>query len=270
MSLIPIEHPHRLASPREAAAFFGCLGLLGVLGARRVSVRGLHTSEPARIARVVEAVETKREHTVSFVGGTLNGAAHDALDELLATRFEYFDLRTTDADLRVWPWLRSWVHSSRDRAAASRALGVELHEGDNTTPDARIQVHAEGAAYPVHVETTSIPPAARIFRALSGERVARGFVTGITKKTKPPLLRFLTALGTRVDAVLELDLAAARSLTELYAGEQLDWQADGVLVDFPEGRVHGFLKTPNTGDCDRERWLDRVTTALRRAGVMPS
>lgn len=96
-------------------------------------------------------------------------------------------------------------------------------------------------------------------------RVDRGFITGVRAETKPQLSGFLDALAARVDAVLEIDVAVARMLTEQYAGAALDWQADGVLVDFPEGRIRGFLRTPKTTEGDAQKWRARVTRALRRA-----
>jgi hypothetical protein len=226
MSLIPIENERRLASPAEAEALFRALDQT------RVSVRGLHTTDPTRFAHVVDALEPKHDHTLSFEGGTLTTAAHEALDALATAGFQYLDLRTAEASLRIWPALYSWVHGNGDK-----------------------------------LETKDIPTALAAFRGLTGERVNRGFINGVLAETKPLLLRFLGQLGTRVDAVLSLDVAAARALTEIYAGERLDWQADGILVDFPEGRVHGFLVSPNVGETHRAGWQQRIVKALHRAGL---
>ncbi len=228
MALIPIEHPRRLASPAEAEAWFRAFR------EKRVSARGFHTSDPARFARLVAAVEPRREHTISFEGGTLRPQAFAALEALSASPFQYLDVRTAEANLRIWPQLRSWV---------------------------------QGRDGSIDTETTSIATAVGVFRAMTRDQVERGFILGVQPEAKAPLLRFLEALAPRVDAVLDLDVAAARALTELYAGEKLDWQAGGVLVDFPEGRIHGFLKTPDRGERDREKWLARVSKALRRAGL---
>ncbi|MDB4938484.1 MAG: hypothetical protein JWP87_5456 [Labilithrix sp.] len=234
MSLIPIEHPRRLRSAAEGEAWFRGLGQ------DRVSVSGLQTSNPERIARVVAAVEPKHDHTVSFLGGTLGTAAHDLLDTLALSSFQYLDVRTVDADLRIWPALRSWVHVYTERP--------------------------EGAARPETVDLP-IPVALAIFRAKSGERLDRGFVNGLHEETKPLLVRFLVELATKVDAVLDVELATARALTELYAGEKLDWQADGFLLDFPEGRIHGYLPTPRITESDRAKWQARATKGLVRAGL---
>jgi hypothetical protein len=227
VTLIPIEHERRLTSAHEAAALFGGLHQ------RRISARGFHTLDPARFERLVTALVPEREHTISFEGGQLGAATLRALDALARSPFQYFDLRATNADLRIWPGLRTWVH----------------------TPERQ-------------VETQDISSALALFCSLTAERAERGFIQGVRAETKPLLVNFLTALGGRVNAVLELDLLAARSLTELYAGERLDWQADGVLVDFPEGRIHGFLTTPKVSGRDREKWLARIEKALGRAGLL--
>lgn len=225
MSLIPIEHPRRLASPAEAEAFFRGLG------EKRVSARGFHTTDHARCSRLVEAIETKHDHTISFVGGTLGSAARDSLSALATSELSYLDVRTTNASLRVWPGLRAWVH-------------------------------------PLELETKEPEPALKAFFEITSEEMNRGFVMGgVPAATKPALERFLRDLRANVDAVLDIDVASARSLTDLYVGEKLDWQAGGVLVDFPEGRIHGFLLTPNVGEEHREKWLSRITKALSRASL---
>ena len=93
------------------------------------------------------------------------------------------------------------------------------------------------------------------------------FRDGRISDAKPQLLAFLQALGARVHAVLDLEVAAARDLTTKNIGEKLDWQAGGMLVDFPEGRIHGFLRSPNVGERHREKWQRRATKALKRAGL---
>lgn len=262
MSLLPIHHEHRLASPADAAAWFRALG------EQRVSARGFHTIDPARFERLVDAIEPSHEHTISFVGGTLGATARDALDALATRQFHYLDVRTVDASLRVWPELYSWVHSSRDLAAATAAVGAPLVVGVNLLGDVQVTLTSDSRGYPISVETKTRATALRVFHALSGERVNRGFINGVHGDTKPYLTRLLTVLATQVDAVLEVDVASARALTELYAGEPLDWQAGGLLVDFPEGRIHGFLTTPHTSQGDQEKWQSRVTKALRRASLL--
>jgi hypothetical protein len=222
MSLIPIEHPRRLGSPAEAEGFFRALG------EKRVSARGFQTTDAARFTRLVEAIETKHDHTISFLGGTLGSAARDSLAALAMSQFEYLDVRTTNASLRVWPALRSWVH-------------------------------------PGNIETEKPQPAIEAFLAVTEERHDRGFImNGVVDQTKPALARFLVDLKAQVDAVLLVDIASARSLTEAYVGEKLDWQAAGVLVDFPDGRIHGFLKTPNVGEEHRAKWLRTIEKALSK------
>jgi hypothetical protein len=233
MALIPLEHPHRLASPAEAEALFRALGLLGQ---RVVSCRGFHTTDPARITRILEAIEPKREHTVSFESGTLTPAAWRALEALLSSNFGYLDVQAAEAQLRVWPGRQYWAY-----AAGSTDKRVEL---------------------------PGMAEAFNRFGDLAPERVVRGFISGITPPCHAPFHELLVAMRVQVHAVLGLSVAKARELTELYAGEKLDWQADGLLMDFPEGRIHGFLKTPDTGPELRAKWLARVEKALRRARII--
>jgi hypothetical protein len=77
----------------------------------------------------------------------------------------------------------------------------------------------------------------------------------------------LWALCPQVDAVLEIERCAARALTERFAGEPLDWQADGILVDFLDGRIHGFLYSSDVSERARRRWQAQIDAALRRAGL---
>ena len=197
MTLIPIEHERRLRSPAAAERWFRALG------SGRVSVRGLHTTETGRFARIIAAVDPNHEHTVSFEGGTLGAAARAALDALAVARYEYLDFRTVDASLRIWPGLRSWVHAACNVETASAAFGAPLRGGENTVNDATVNVNLTGSGYPIDVQTAS--------------------------------------------------------------GEPIDWQADGMLVDFPEGLVHGYLVTPNAGERERAAWQVRVEKAFALA-----
>lgn len=233
MALIPLEHPHRLASPAEAEAWFRALG---ILGQPVVSCRGFHTKDPERISRILEALEPKREHTVSFETGTLTPAAWRALEALTSLKFGYLDLQAAEAQLRVWPERQYWAY-----AAGSTDKSIEF---------------------------AGMTEALSRFRELGPTRVVQGFINGITPPCCAPLKEFLMVTGVTVHAVLELNVSTARALTELYTGEKLDWQADMLLVDFPEGRIHGFLKTPDTGPEFRAKWLERVEKALRRAGLI--
>jgi hypothetical protein len=227
VTLHPIEHPRRLEDAAQASEMFRALGC------DHVSVRGLHTRDAARIGRLVDAVEPSRQHTISFEDGVLGPDAAIALDALALTSFDYLDVRTDTGSLRIWPALRTWVH-------------------------------ANGDAKPL--ETTDRAAASAAFRALSPTRVDRGFVNGLRVETKPVLGRFLAALAPRVDVVLDVPLATAASLTDLYGDVRapvvVDWQADGVLVDFPSGRIHGFLTSSHNGPADRTAWLARIDRAL--------
>lgn len=265
MSLIPIESPRRLPSAAAAAAW------LRACGARTVSVRGFHTQEPARIERLVLSIEPKREHTISFQRGTLSAPARAALGVLATARFQYLDLDTADASLRIWPARHTWVHAdvTADRVAAvASLLGVPLTPGETELKETQVTLKPGERGTRIEIETKSIPTALALFGALADGPVGRGFITGVHADTRTPLLHFLRALGAQVDAVLEIGVDAARALTELYAGEKLGWQVPGVLVDFPDGRIHGYLRMADNTPRNREKWLARVEKAWRKAGLV--
>ena len=192
MALIPIEHARRLNSPAEAEAFFRGLGTT------QVRARGFHTNDAARMARLVAAIEPKEEHTISFVGGALGPAARSTLDALALSTYEYLDVRACDEALRIWPALpRIWVHTARNLEDARASLGSDAGE-----------VVIERRT----LETKSIPIGLRLFHSGAPEQVSRGFISGVEEETKPLLLRFLEAVRSRVDAVLEIDATSrARS-----------------------------------------------------------
>lgn len=254
MSLRPIEHARRLTSPAEAERLFRALG------AKRVSTRGFHTKDPARFAALVAAIEPKREHTISFEDGVLDLPSFAAL---ALTPFSYLDVRTRNANYRSWPDRETWVHARCDLERACEVFETRLTPGENLLPGAKV-TFADGN---VNLEVKSIPTALTTFSRLTEKAIDRGFIMSIAPAAKAALVTFLERADATVNAVLELESSAARTLTELYAGEKLDWQAEGILVDFPDGRIHGFLKTPNTGDADRAKWQARLDKALRKAGL---
>jgi hypothetical protein len=260
--LLPIEHPHRLRSAEEAARFFKGLG------AKRVSARGFHTAALGRIQAVVAALPARGETRVSFEGGVLTPRAMLALESLIQTKFQYLDVTTTDANLRVWPWLRSWVHVDRPRNAAEAVLGKRLGAGKNELGEITLTVDDAGPGYPLFLEAESIEPAFDFFRRITSTTVKQGFIIEARPDPRGALLQFLSALGTKVNASLELELPVAQALAAAFPGERLDWQADGVDVDFPEGRIHGFLVTPKVEEGDKERWITRVEKALRRSKLL--
>lgn len=270
MTLIPVEHSRKLASPEEAARFFRRLDTVRFLDrfyARTVAVRGYHTEDPALVARLVSAVQPPRESTVSFEGGVLSREAQDSLSALALSPYEYLDVRTSDADLRVWPAEHSWVHASAPRSVVETVLGRPLAQGKNVVDDGELTLDEADPGHPVFLETRSIPRALSFFRAMTSETFSRGFVMQLSEQAKPALVAFLHALHPRVNVSMEIDLAAARSLTEAFPRATADWQSDGVMVSFPDGTISGFLTTPNVGERYRNRWLARVDEALRRAGL---
>lgn len=239
VALIRLEHEWRLTSPAEAEA------LCRALGEKVVSARGYHTADPARIRRLVDAIEPKREHTISFQGGVIDVSALDAY--ALTKRYSYFHLRTREATLRAWPELYSWVHAS----SAERASAVVAGEPTTRIDDETTVVIPKG----------DLATALRVFHALTCAEIDRGFATAVT--TKPELVAMLIAFGARVDVALEIDVAAARSLSELYAGEPHEWQTNCVIVTFPDGAVTGYARQWNL-EKERAQWFKRVEKAFRK------
>ncbi len=226
MSLFPLTHGERLTDPARVAAFYRALG------ERRVSLRGCHTTDPVEIALLVAALDPAHDHTLSFAAGTL---ASSELETLARTEgYGYLDLRTTTMALRVWPGVQTWAHTPR---ASGPAQSLSLDEG-------------------LERFLAVTPP---------GIGIVRGFIHGVVAPTKSPLLAFLTKSRVRVDVVLDLDLDSAAELSRRIRRREHDWQAGGVLVDSPSGKIHGFSKSPNTDSKAREQWCARVEDALREA-----
>jgi hypothetical protein len=231
MTLIPIEHEYRLKSAAEAERFFRALHFFGRAS---VTVRGHRTTDPDRIARLVAAIEPKREHTIWFEHGKLDVAAFEALAK---ARFEYLDIATRDASYRSWPNLpRTWVHPS---------------SGDLETLDFE-----------------AIPPAIEKFREVMDHDLRRGFISGVDERTKPVLVDFLQRSASTVHVVLHIDIETARALAELHMGERFDWGDARLFVDFFGGRIHGYLVTPNVGPDHQARWQRRVRKALSKANLV--
>ncbi len=226
MTLIPIEHARALRSPEEAVALFKALG------EKTVSLRGFYTTDATKISRVIQAVATKFDHTVSFEGGVI---ALAPLRELALSRaYDYLDVRTSLANLRIWPELHSWVTSNEPT-----------------------------------FETTSIAAALERFEMIAGKPHQRGFVMRMRDVAKPLVTELVIALGATMHALIEVDLATARDLTTLDAGERLEWAADGISVRFPSGAIAGFLKTPKAEPKHRAKWHAVIDKAIKKAKLSP-
>ena len=74
----------------------------------------------------------------------------------------------------------------------------------------------------------------------------------------PAAYELLAATGARVAAALILAPPAACALTERFAGTTLDWQADGVMIRFPQLEIGGHLMPPDDQERDRQAWLRRI------------
>lgn len=238
VGLIQLAHERRLASAAEAEALFR------VLGEKVVSASGYHTADPSRVSRIIDAIDPTRDHTISFEGGTVDRVTLDAY--ALTKQYGYLDVRTRETNLRAWPELYSWVHASAERAAEIAATEPTTHVDRETT---------------IVIPKGDLATALRVFHKLGVTGIDRGFTT--TTRAKPELAAMLIAFGARVHADLEIDVAVARSLAELYTGEPNEWQANGVIVRFPDGEIIGFARTPDVGK-ERKNWFKRIEKALAK------
>lgn len=259
MALIPIEYPDRLRSPAEAEAFYR------KLGDKRVGVRGFRTNDPQRIDRIVSAIEPGHDSTVNFETGLLDARGWARLEELAAAPSDYLDIHAGGANLRIWPaQAKVYARLPFDGVhGVGEAYGAPLRAGENRFGDTAIMIDPV-VGYPLAVALTTPDRAVamRMFRALGDAQLSRGYVMRASEPAKHALAPFLHGLRATVHVSLDLQLELACELATVCPDLKHDWQASMVLVDFPDGRIHGFLKTPDTGETDRERWLARVRKAV--------
>lgn len=263
MALIPIEYPERLRSPAEARALYR------KLGDERVGVRGFRTADPGRVARLVAAIEPGHDSTINFETGLLDERGWARLGELAAGRPDYLDVYAGGANLRMWPeQAKLYARLPLDGVAGvAQAFGAPLRAGANQQGETSIVIDpVVGYPLAVAVTTPDRDVALRMFRALGDPEVSRGYVMRATEPAKSALGPFLRGLGATVHVVLDVHVELACELATVCPDLKHDWQASMVHVDFPTGRIHGFLKTPNTGEHDREQWLARIRKAVPAAG----
>jgi len=266
VALIPIEFPQRLQSPAEAEAFYR------KLGDRRVGVRGFRTSDPRRIERLVSAIEPGHDSTINFETGLLDLRGWARLEALAAAEAEYLDIHAGGANLRMWPaQAKVYARLPIDGIeGVSAAFGAPLRVGENRHGETTVMIDpVVGYPLAVAITTPDRGVAMQMFRALGDARLSRGYVMQASEPAKQALGPFLHGLGATVHVTLDVQLELARELATVCPDLKHDWQASLVLVDFPDGRIHGFLKTPNTSDRDREQWLARVRTAVPAATSRP-
>jgi len=258
VALIPIEYPQRLRSPAEAEAFYR------KLGDRRVGVRGFRTNDPRRIDRLVSAIDPEHDSTISFETGLLDHRGWARLEALAAAPSEYLDVHAGGANLRMWPTqVKVYARLPFDGVeGVSMAFGAPLRAGENRHGDTTIVIDpVVGYPLAVALATTDRAVAMRMFRALGDVKLSRGSVMRASEPAKHALAPFLHGLGATVHVSLDLQLELARELATVCPDLRHDWQASMVHVDFPGGRIHGFLKAPEVSERDREQWLARVRKA---------
>lgn len=262
--MFPLSHARTIRSAAEAEA------LLRGLGQVWVSVRGPSTRDPAGLRVLVEATaESKGWTALTFEGGSLTPEGWQALEELAPRRFGYLDVRDSVANLRLWP--AEWVVSATGpRAWLEAQLGAPLTEGRHPRAEAGLElvVRAADPAKAYVVANAESPARAfALFRRLAGDSLAHSFIKEPHPSCHEVLLRLLVSLGVEVRADLFVGLARARALTERFVDAEIEWQADHVCVDFPSGRLHGFILSPNTTEDDQRRWHAMVDRGLERGGL---
>jgi hypothetical protein len=259
VALIPIEYPHRLSSPAEAEALYRGLG------DERVGVRGFRTADPRRIDRLVSAIDPGHDSRINFETGQLDHRGWARLDELAAAPSEYLDVHAGGANLRMSPaQVKVYARLPHDGIdGVSEAFGAPLRAGENRHGDTTIMIDPViGYPLAVALTTTDRAIAMRMFRALGGAQLSRGHVMRASEPAKHALAPFLHDLGATVHVSLDVQLELARELATACPDLRHDWQGSLVLVDFPVGRIHGFLKPPEVSEHDREQWLARVREAV--------
>lgn len=263
MALYRLQYPRPLASPREAALLFQALG------EARVKVYGLATRDPEKIAHQIAAVDPRYPRTLSFEGGQLTPETRAALSQLAVAGYDYLDVVSNQANLRCWPALYSWVHAKGDRAALAAALGLPRIETSFSATDLNLKgrYHDDGRLYPIDVETKHPQPAWKLFDALAGDTLQRGFIVGAQAAALAPLQRFLTSCGAEVQVDLEIAVPQAQILGQHILGATCNWQAGGVMVNFPDGSVEGTLTSSTNSDANRQKWRDRMDRAFKKAGL---
>jgi hypothetical protein len=262
VALIPIEFPQRLSSPAEAEAFYR------KLGDRRVGVRGFRTNDPRRIDRLVSAIEPGHDSTIHFETGRLDDRGWARLDALAAEQADYVDIHAGGANLRLWPaQAKVYARLPADGiVGVGEAFGAPLRAGENRHGETTIMIDPV-VGYPLAVALTTPERAIamRMFRALGDAQLSRGHVVRASEPAKRALAPLLHHLGATVHVTLDVELELARELATVCPDLRHDWQASMVLVDFPDGRIHGYLKTPDVSEHDREQWLARVRQAVPRS-----
>ena len=125
----------------------------------------------------------------------------------------------------------------------------------------------DGRTYPSDTETKTPEAAWKIVDALSIDPIERGFISESKPDASPSLQRFLIESGTETSVDLELSVDAARDLTAHADGADCRWQAGGVLIHLPDGRIEGGLTTSNHTEQNRAKWHARIDNGLRKAGL---
>lgn len=267
--LIEIGHPHRLRSVAEAAR------LVEALGVRRVRAHGFETTDRSQIGWVIDAATPDDDTSLSWSGGSLAAAWPPLAAFTLSRAYRSLHVTSAEGSLSVWTGNSCRFHAAVPTGGLAPFEEVVctpivkqpttlFHEG-RRVGEVKLIVY-RGEPDEIELETTWVELALAMFSRLPDPALRSSFVTGPTAVGKPALTELLSATGSRFSAVLMLSARDACALTEQFAGATVDWQAEGVTIQFPRGTIQGHV-TPPDDKRDRKQWRERVDQALRKAGL---
>ena len=263
MQHVPVEHPIRLRSPIQAEALYRNLA------EERVGLRGFRTNDGAVVERCVAAIDPACDTTVYFEDGALDGDGWTRLAAIADARPGYVETYAGGAQLRAWPdhakvyarLLPGGVDAVAD------ALGVAVKAGLNQIGDGGTIAIDPVVGYPLAVAITTPDRAfaLRALRALGDTAVPRGLVKRAKEPTKQVLAPFVCGMRATVHVLLDVRIELACELAQAWPELRHDWQSSTVAVEFPTGRIHGYVRSPRKDPDERARWLAKIDAALEGA-----
>lgn len=250
--LVEVTHRAPLRSAAEAET------LMLALRIGFVSVNYLRPLTPEAVDEVLRSFEPKKESSVSFEKGSLKDAEPSLRALACAVGgpepFKYLDVRTRRASLRIWPALDS--SSGLDRSPPQK----------DESPVASAPFRVENSKAGTTLCPGSAAEAVEEFLSLNARRISGCFINGITSEGRELSRAFLCAAGAPLSVRAELRMNVARSLTER-CGADAEWQANGLRICFPSGKMSGFFTGTNTTPEAIAQWHERIDQARIEAGI---